>query len=65
MAASISSSLFKFLQNFHVKDLTFCRTNIFTEIKFPLVKTTVSKAFNLMVIKLDPAETILTRSRLA
>ena len=47
------------------KRLKFCRTNIFTEIKFPLVKTTDSKAFNLMVIKLDPVETTLTRSSLA
>ena len=28
------------------------------------VKTTDSKTFNLMIIKLDPAETTLTRSRL-
>ena len=38
---------------------------MFTEIKIPLVKTTDLKAFNLMVIMLDPAETTLTRSRLA
>ena len=52
MAASISSSLLKFLQNFHVKDLHFAGQTY-----LPLVKTTDSKAFNLMVTKLDPAET--------
>ena len=36
-----------------------------THPSIPLVKTTDSKAFNLIVIKLDPAETTLTRSRLA
>ena len=57
--------MFKFSAEFSCKRLTFCRANIFTEIKFPLVKPTDSKTFNLMVIKLDPAESTLTRSRLA
>ena len=50
---------------FSCKGLTFCRTDIVTEIKFPFVKTTDSKAFNLMIIKLDPAETTFTRSWLS
>ena len=64
MAARFSSSFFKISAEYSCKRLTVCRTNIFTEIKFPFVKTTDSKAFNMMIIKLDPAETTLTRSRL-
>ena len=53
------------LLEYTCKEIAFCKTDIFTEIKFPFVKNTDSKAFNLIIIKLDPAETILTRSRLA
>ena len=65
MAASFQFQFVYISAEYSCKGHTFYRTDIFTEIKFPFVKTTDSKAFNLMIIKLDPAETTLTRSRLA